>query len=44
LKKGSRGEYLGPRAMRMVSEEGSTMRNFIVCTFLDYGTTTLEDL
>ena len=26
------GEYLGPRGMRMGSGEGSTMRNFIVCT------------
>ena len=25
-------EYLGPRGMRMRSGEGSTMRNFIVCT------------
>ena len=32
LKTGSRGEYLGPRGMRMGSGEGSTMRNFIVCT------------
>ena len=27
-----RGEYLDPKGMRMGSEEGSTMRNFIVCT------------
>ena len=32
LKTGSWGEYLGPRVMRMGSGEGSTMRNFIVCT------------
>ena len=25
-------EYLGPRGMREGSGEGSTMRNFIVCT------------
>ena len=31
-KKGSWGEYLGPRGMIMGSREGSTMRNFIVCT------------
>ena len=29
---GSRCEYLDPRGMQMVSGEGSTMRNFIVCT------------
>ena len=28
----SSGEYLGPRGMRMGSEEGFTMMNFIVCT------------
>ena len=32
LKTESRGEYLGPRGMRMGSGEGSIMRNFIVCT------------
>ena len=32
LKTGSWGEYLGPRGMRMGNGEGSTMRNFIVCT------------
>ena len=32
LKTGSWGEYLGPRGMRMGSGEGSTMKNFIVCT------------
>ena len=32
LKTGSSGEYLGPIGMRMGSGEGSTMRNFIVCT------------
>ena len=32
LKTGSRDEYLDPRGMRMMSGEGSTMRNFIVCT------------
>ena len=26
------GEYFGPIGMRMGSGEGSTMRNFIVCT------------
>ena len=31
-KTGSSGEYLGPRGMRMGSGEGSTIRNFIVCT------------
>ena len=30
MKTGSRGEYLGPRGMRMGSGEGSTMWNFIV--------------
>jgi len=25
-------EYLGPKGMRMGSGEGSTMKNFIVCT------------
>ena len=25
---------MGPRGMRMGSGEGSTMRNFIVCTFI----------
>ena len=29
---GSLGEYLGPSKMRMWSEEGSTMRNFVVCS------------
>ena len=32
LKTGSWGEYLGPTVMRIGSGEGSTMRNFIVCT------------
>jgi hypothetical protein len=32
MKTGFRGEYLRPRGMRMRSGEGSTMRNFIVCT------------
>jgi len=27
-----KANYLGPRQMRMGSGEGSTMRNFIVCT------------
>ena len=27
-----RGVYLGPRGMRMGNEEGSTLRNFVVCT------------
>ena len=32
FEKGFCGEYLDPRGMRMGSGEGSTMRNFIVCT------------
>ena len=27
-----RGEYLGPRGMKMGSGNGPTMRNFIICT------------
>ena len=34
MKTGSSSEYLGPRGMRMGSGEGSTMRNFIVCTVI----------
>ena len=34
MKTGTSGEYLGPRGMRMGSGEGSTMRNFIVCTVI----------
>ena len=30
------GQYLGPRKMRMRSREGSTMRNFIICSFTLY--------
>ena len=32
MKTGFRGEYLGRRGMRMLSGEGLTMRNFIVCS------------
>ena len=32
LKAGSLGKYLGSRGMRIRSGEGSTMRNYIVCT------------
>ena len=33
-KTGSRGEYLGPKGMRMGSREGYTMKNFLVCAIL----------
>jgi len=31
LRTGYRGEYLGPKEVRMGNGEGSIMRNFIVC-------------